>query len=199
MDKAVKRIPQPEPAILDAKRTAVLVLDGSRRWGDPELPCHRIAPGVRKLLDEARKFHVPIAYTVSFAKKGTTEGEVYAGLAPRATEPVFYPDGFDKFTGGELQAFLSSRGVDTLVFTGYRSNICVLHTATTAARELNYTVVLPMDGMAALSDYEQEYTFAHFTVMPKRAASRVTFTKLEMITFRPFSLLSPGPRSESHR
>ena len=61
--------------------------------------------------------------------------------------------------------------------------ICVLHTATTAARELKYRVVIPLDGMAALSQYEQDYTLFHFTVLPKQAAELFAFTALEMISF----------------
>ena len=177
-------LPKPTPIRLRADKSAVLVLDGSVRWGNPELPCHRLVPGMRHFLDRAREAGSPIIYTVSYQRKGTPEGEVYSGLARRASEPVIYPDGFDKFTGGELQAYLSFYDADTVIITGYRANICVLHTATTAARELKYRVIIPIDGMAALSRYEQDYTLFHFTVLPKQAAVRFAFTTLEMISFK---------------
>jgi len=176
-------LPEPKPITLRADKTAVLVLDGSRRWGDPQLPCHKLVPGIRHLLDRARDAGLPIVYTVSYQKRGTPEGEVYSGLARKPSEPVIYPDSFDKFAGGELQSYLSFYGVESLIVTGYRSNICVLHTATTAARELKYRVVIPLDGMAALSQYEQDYTLFHFTVLPKQAAELFSFTTLEMIGF----------------
>ena len=132
-------------------------------------------------MDRARDLGIPIIYTVSYQKRGTPEGEVYSGLARKLSEPVIYPDSFDKFASGELQSYLGFYGVDTLIVTGYRSNICVLHTATTAARELKYKVVIPVDGMAALSQYEQDYTLFHFTVLPKQAARLFSFTTLEMI------------------
>ncbi len=176
-------LPEPKPITLRADKSAVLVLDGSRRWGDPELPCHQLVPGIRCLLDRARDAGIPIIYTVSHRKRGTPEGEVYSGLARKPSEPVIYPDSFDKFAGGELQSYLGLYGVDTLIVSGYRSNICVLHTATTAARELKYKVVIPVDGMAALSQYEQDYTLFHFTVLPKQAARLFSFTTLEMIGF----------------
>ena len=84
---------------------------------------------------------------------------------------------------GELQSYLGFYGAESLIITGYRSNICVLHTATTAARELKYRVVIPIDGMAALSQFEQDYTLFHFTVLPKQASERFAFTTLEMIGF----------------
>jgi len=62
---------------------------------------------------------------------------------------------------------------------------CVLHTATTAARNLKYRVVVPLDGMAALSQFEQDYTLFHFTVLPQQAARLFSFTTLKMIGFEP--------------
>ncbi len=176
-------MPEPRPIALGIEKTAVLVLDGSVRWGNPELPCHQLVPGMRRFLDRTREAGLPIIYTVSCQRKGTPEGEVYSGLARKTSEPVIYPDGFDKFAGGELQTYLGFYGAKSLIITGYRSNICVLHTATTAARELKYQVVIPIDGMAALSRYEQEYTLFHFSVLPKQAAERFAFTTLEMIRF----------------
>ena len=177
-------LPKPEPITVDIDKTAVLVLDGSMRWGNPELPCNRLIPGVPNFLDRARKAGLPIVYTVSFRNKGTPEGQVYTGLNRRLNEPVIYPDGFDKFTGGELQSYLNLFDVDTLIITGYRSNISVLNTATKASRELNYDVIIPIDGMTAITDYEQEYTLFHFTVLPVQAAERFHFTLLDKINFK---------------
>lgn len=176
-------LPKPEPVSVDVNRTAVLVLDGSQRWGDPAQPCNRLIPAMPKFLDRVRKANLPIIYTVSFRNKGTPEGQVYTGLNPRPNEPVIYPDGFDKFTGGELQSYLNLFTIDTLIITGYRSNISVLNTATKATRELNYTAIIPIDGMTAKTDYEQEYTLFHFTVLPSQAADRFRFTLLDMIHF----------------
>ena len=180
-------LPEPERITADIFKTAILVLDGSQRWGNPELPCNRLIPGMPMFLDRAREFGLPIIYTVSFKNKGTPEGEVYTGLKRRPCEPVIYPDGFNKFTGGELQSFLNLFDVDTLIITGYRSNISVLNTATKATRELGYKVVIPIDGMTAITDYEQEYTLFHFTVLPAQAAELFSFTMLDMIDFKKFS------------
>lgn len=176
-------LPVPSPVRVDRLRTAVIILDGSQRWSNPDLPCHRLVPGVAGFLDRARDAGLPIIYTVSARSKGTPQGEVCDGLHRRPSEPVIYPDGFDKFTSGELQAFLSLCRVDTLVITGYRSNVSVLNTATRATRELGYQVIIPIDGIAAKTDYEQDYTLFHFTVLPEAAARRFSFTTLDMIHF----------------
>jgi len=136
-----------------------------------------------KFLERVREAGMPIIYTVSARSKGTPEGEVCSALNRRSSEPAIYPDGFDKFTSGELQSFLKLHEADTLIITGYRSNISVLNTATKATRELKYEVIIPMDGIAAKTDYEQEYTLFHFTVLPDQAARLFRFTLLDMIRF----------------
>jgi len=140
-------------------------------------------PRLSKFLEQARQAGIPIIFSLSFRNKGTSEGRVCADLKRRASEPVIYPDGFDKFTGGELQSYLTLYDVDTLIITGYRSNVSVLNTATRATRELGYKVIIPMDGIAAKTAYEQEYTLFHFTVLPHQAAELFTFTLLDMISF----------------
>jgi isochorismate hydrolase len=92
MSRQKPQLPKPETITVDASRTAVLVLDGSQRWGDPAQPCNRLIPAIPKFLDRARKAALPIVYTVSFRNKGTPEGQVYTGLNRRPNEPVIYPN-----------------------------------------------------------------------------------------------------------
>jgi nicotinamidase-related amidase len=184
MDKISPTLPEPKPVTVDVKKTAVLVLDGSQRWSNPEQPCHKLVPGMTKFLKRIREAGMPIIYTISARSRGTPEGEVCSALDRRLSEPVIYPDGFDKFSNGELQSFLKLYDVDTLIITGYRSNISVLNTATKATRELKYQAIIPVDGIGAKTDYEQEYTLFHFTVLPDQAARLFRFTTLDMIHFR---------------
>ncbi len=55
------------------------------------------------------------------------------------------------------------RGIDTLVIVGTVANICVLHTAGSAALRW-FNVVLARDGISALSDFDMEATLrqVHF-------------------------------------
>jgi nicotinamidase-related amidase len=184
MSKTEPILPEAKPVTITVEKSALLVLDGSQRWGNPELACHKLGPVMKTFLDRARQVGLPIIYSISARQKGKPEGQVYSLFNRRPSEPVLFPDGFDKFAGGELESFLSLYDVETLIITGYRSNICVLHTATKATRELKYKVVIPIDGIAAKTDYEQEYTLFHFTVLPAQAAELFTFTKLDMISFQ---------------
>ena len=105
-------------------------------------------------------------------------------LERKPSEPIIYPDAFNKFEGGELQNFLNLFDVDTLIITGDRSNVSVLNTATKAMRELDYKVVIPIDGLAALTEYEWKLTLIQLSVLPDRVGHPFTFTELDMISFK---------------
>ena len=130
--------PEVKPLTLDSKTTAILVLDMNARCDDPKQVCSKIAAPIGDFLDKARTAGAPIIYTVSASAKGKSLGELAVPLKKKKGEVVIYPDGFDKFVGGELQAWLKDRGAKTLVITGSSSNAAVLYTATSAARMHRY-------------------------------------------------------------
>jgi nicotinamidase-related amidase len=176
--------PEAKPLTLDSKSTTVLVLDLNARCDDPKQVCSKITAPLGDFLDKARTAGVPIIYTVSGAAKGKPIGELAAPLRHKESEKVIYPDGFDKFFGGELEAFLKDKGAKTLIITGSSTNAAVLYTATTAARMHRYNVVIPMDGVNAATNYEQEYAIHQFTVLPSQANKLFQFTHLSLISFR---------------
>ena len=176
--------PEAKPLTVDSKTTAILVLDLNARCDDPKQVCSKITAAVGEFLDKARAAGAPIIYTVSAAAKGKPLGELAIPLKKQEGELVIYPDGFDKFVGGELQAWLKDKGAKTLVITGSSANAAILYTATTAARMHRYSIVIPMDGVNASTPYEQEYSLHQFTVLPSQANKLFQFTRLSMITFR---------------
>ncbi len=177
-------LPEAQPVTVITEKSALLVLDLSQLCADPKETCHKLVPGITRFLDRTRAAGIPAIFTISDYLKGKPNGQVYSGFKRTPSEAVIFPDGFDKFGSGELQRLLSPYNVDTLIITGYRSNIAVLYTATAAAREFKYNVVIPIDGLVALTDYEQQYTLFQFTVLPGEAARRFTFTTLDMISFQ---------------
>ncbi len=156
LEKAKPKLPVPKPVSLDAKTTALLVLDLSNRCKDPKQVCSLLVPRVKSFMEKARAAKVLIAYTVSAGEKGTPHGGVWDGFGALPDEPVLYPDAFDKFVGGELLSLLKGRGIKTVILTGASTNNCILFTATTAAKMHRYNVVIPYDGVIAKGTYESE-------------------------------------------
>ena len=175
--------PEPKPLELDAATTAIAVLDLSRRCENSQEVCSKLLLSIGEFLARARRASVPIVYTISAAAKGTPLGEVAAPLDRRASEPILYPNAFDKFFDGELKAQLERWNCRSLVLVGSATNFAVLYTATTAARIFRYDVIVPLDGVNAKRNYEHEYAIHQMTILPASAHERFHFTRLGMIEF----------------
>lgn len=175
--------PVPEALKLDPRTTAIAVLDLSVRCEDPREVCSKLMQPLGEFLDRARKVAVPILYTISAMALGTPHGDVAKPLKRRESEPILYPDAFDKFMGGELKKELDKWQCRSLVIVGSATNFAVLYTATTAARIFKYDVVVPLDGVNAKRNYEQEYAIHQMTILPASAHKQFKFTKLAMVEF----------------
>lgn len=176
--------PVAQPAKLPASSTAVLVLDMNSECEEPTVAGFHLLGAVSAFLERARQRNVPIIYTISLMNKGTPRGEVAPSLHPHPDELVLHPDGFDKFTGGELDQVLRSHGAETLVMIGRASNNAIMYTATAAARVHRYQVVLPIDGVAAQRPYEHEYALHQLSVLPKMVIVPIIFSALDQIVFQ---------------
>jgi len=175
--------PEPQSIILDKRTTAIAVLDLSVRCEATDEVCNKLMSPLGDFLERARHAAVPILYTISATGKGTPLGEVAGPLKRRTSEPILYPDAFDKFMGGELKAELDKHNCRSLVIVGSATNFAVLYTATTAARIHKYEVIIPLDGVNAKRNYEHEYAIHQMTILPASAHKQFRFTKLAMIEF----------------
>jgi nicotinamidase-related amidase/phage FluMu protein Com len=181
-EKALEK-PELGPVEANSRTTAILVLDLGARCEDPKLTCHALLPGVAGFLEKARAAMVPIIFSVSASQRGTPMEKVARQLQRREEEPVIYPDGFDKFTGGELQRILAPKGIKTLIITGSATNVAVLYTATAAARIHCYEVIVPVDGVNARTRYAHDYSLYQLSVLPGGVSKRIRFTMLGATRF----------------
>jgi nicotinamidase-related amidase len=184
VNKSGPNRPKPKPVSLPVNESAIVVLDLSARCQDPKEVCSKLMKPLGNFLERARARAVPIIYTISAHTRGTPMQEVALPLRRRDSEPVIYPDAFDKFFGGELQSFLSEKGVKNLVVVGSLTNVAVLYTSSAAARVYGYEVVLPLDGANAHSKYEHEYAIHQFTILPRDTNKKFHFTSLSKIRFQ---------------
>ncbi len=163
-----------EKVEVNPKTTALLIVDMQndfvKEGGKLVVPTAKdTVPAIRKLLDLARQSGMMVAYTQDthlpndpefpiwgeHCLIGTWGWEIIDELKPQPNELVVQKRRYDGFYGTTLEHDLRVAGVDTLIVTGTVANICVLHTAGSAALRW-FKVIVPKDGISALTDFDME-------------------------------------------
>jgi nicotinamidase-related amidase len=173
--------PPLKPAKIEAKETALLVMDFTKQTCTPERRkrCADSVPKVVKLVAEARAKGALIVYSV--AVPNSVPADILPELTPAAGEQVLPPLGPDKFINSDLEKTLKDKGIKTVVAMGTQAQTSVLHTGSTAALK-GFKVIVPVDGMSADEVFPELYTAWHLATAA-RISSNVTLTKFEMIGF----------------
>jgi nicotinamidase-related amidase len=158
---------------VDTWKAAVIVVDMQNdfthpkgRLFVPEAP--KTIPNISRLLARARQYGVPIIYTQDWHMRddpefriwgehaigGTWGAEIVEELKPQVGDIVIRKLRYDAFYGTHLEHILSRvLKRDTLIITGTVANICVLHTAGSAALRW-FDVIVPIDGVSALTEFD---------------------------------------------
>ncbi len=177
---SVKAPPAPPPlksVTVDAKTTALLMLDFVEPICGHVPRCIASVPAVKKLLDEARAHGVMVVYT---SIPNVPETAVLPALAPTGKEP-FVQSYIDKFLNSDLEKILEDKGIKTVITVGVSAVGAVLNTASHAA-QAGFEVVVPADGLSAPDLYFEQYTvwqLTHAPVIPPHIA----LTTVDMIKF----------------
>ncbi len=174
---------EPQPVIIDTEKTALIFLECWQLMEDPEYFAAPLIPGITRLLEKARAAGILTVFTLPSPSKGKPHGRVYSGFNRRPCEPVFFPQTFDKFQGGQLRTLLELYGVEALLMVGHKANMALLYTASHAVTEYHYRIIIPVDGIAATTEYEKEYTLYQFRAYPSGYPKLFTYTKLDLISF----------------
>lgn len=169
--------PELKPVTIDAKTTALLMLDFMNQNCGKRPRCVAEIPALKKLLGDARNAKVAVVYSII---ANTTTADVIADVAPLSDEQ-FVQSGPDKFLRTDLEKILKEKGITTVIVTGTASNGAVLYTASGAAfRGMN--VIVPVDGLSAVDPYADYSTVFTFMTGPQVSA-KTTLTKIDMIKF----------------
>ena len=173
--------PTLKPAKIEAKETALLVMDFTKQTCTPERRkrCADSVAKVVKLVAEARGKGALIIYSV--AVPNSVPADILPELTPASSEQVLPPLGPDKFINSDLEKTLKDKGIKTVVAMGTQAQTSVLHTGSTAALK-GFKVIVPVDGMSADEVFPELYTAWHLATAA-RISSNVTLTKFEMISF----------------
>jgi nicotinamidase-related amidase len=173
--------PPLKPAKIEAKESALLVMDFTKQTCTPERRkrCADSVPKVVKLVTEARAKGALIIYSV--AVPNSVPAVILPELTPATGEQVLPPLGPDKFINSDLEKTLKDKGIKTVVAMGTQAQTSVLHTGSTAALK-GFKVIVPVDGMSADEVFPELYTAWHLATAA-RISSNVTLTKFELIGF----------------
>ena len=176
----VKAPPPPalKPVSVDAKSTALLLLDFGKQNCGVRPRCVASLPKVEKLAAAARAKSVLVVYCL-FGQ--ATTADILNEVAPKGNEPIVR-SGANKFARTDLEKILHDKGITTVIVTGTAAHGAVLNTAAAAAL-LGLKVILPVDGMSAESAYPEQYTAWHLANAPGGIGPQVTVTKIDLIQF----------------
>jgi len=182
---------------ISSKETALIIVDMQNDFAHPDgklfVPSARnIIPKIKELLDRARAAGVKVIYTQDWHMKDDPEfkiwgehavantwgAEIVEELKPLESDILIKKLRYDAFFGTPLDHILRIYGIRNLIITGTVANICVLHTAGSAAL-LGYKVIVPIDAIAALNDFDYHASLRQISFL-----YRGILTKVENILFK---------------
>ena len=172
-----------EEVELPSDKTALIIVDMQndfvRKEGKLCVPdAEKTIPAIKRVLEKARESGVTVVYTQDWhgrddpefriwgehARAGTWGAEIVEELKPREDEYVVRKLRYDGFYGTSLDHILRLHNIENLVITGTVANICVLHTAGSAALRW-YNVVVPVDCVSALNEFDYAAALRQITFL----------------------------------
>ena len=179
-------IPAPVAVTLDARTTALVVLDIINPTCSTRPQCAASIPALQALITKARDASVPVIYTNTAATN-----PIVPEVAPVAGDVTVVPTNADKFNNPDFDAALKARKATTVVLVGTRSNGAVLYTAF-EANVHGYTVVVAVDGISGSIPFENTLTQWQLLNQPgftnadnkPLAEKLVTLSRGDLITFK---------------
>jgi nicotinamidase-related amidase len=175
---------------VDTAATALVIVDMQNDFVDPGgrllVPGARATiPAIARLRDLARAHRMPVVYTQDWhteddpefalwgrhAVGGTWGAEIVPELAPAPGDLIIRKLRYDAFFGTPLEDELQRRRIRSLIVTGTVSNICVLHTAGSAALRWLH-VIVPADAVSALTEFDQHAALRQISFLYRGTITR---------------------------
>jgi Amidases related to nicotinamidase len=157
---------------LDSRITALIVVDMQNDFAHPKgklfVPNSRSTiASISNLIKKAREKKAKVIYTQDWHSKNDPEFEIWGEhavqntwgaeiideLKPQEDDIVIKKLRYDAFYGSSLDHILRINNIKNVIITGTVANICVLHTAGSAALRW-YKIILPIDSISALNEFD---------------------------------------------
>ena len=128
---------------------------------------HLILPQLRKLFAKARRMGVPVIYVCDRHYKddpelqlwnnhmmaGSYGAQIIDAVKPEPSDCIIYKNRFNGFVNTTLDKTLRQKQINTVVMTGWRSDVCVAQTAIEAFYR-GYRVAVADDGVNSTTEAE---------------------------------------------
>src|SRR5262245_43386298 len=150
--------PELKPVTLDGRTTALLMLDYMKEGCHRRPTCQANQAKIKKLHDDARAAGAMVFYTL-VGGRNPGPNDVVEGVTPKDGEWVVQR-GPDKFLGSPLEQRLKERGIRTVIVTGMSAQGVGIGTGSGAAQR-GYKVIVPVDGLAADTPFQELYAIFH--------------------------------------
>jgi nicotinamidase-related amidase len=171
--------------VLSSKDTALVIVDMQNDFveerGALYVPsAKKTVPFIRELLEKARSKGVKVFFTQDWHEEddiefpiwgkhavgGSWGAEIIEELKPIKGEYTVKKLRYDAFFGTSLDHLLRINGIKNLVITGTVANICVLHTAGSAALH-GYKIYIPKDGISAINEFDYLFSLRQISFLYK--------------------------------
>jgi ureidoacrylate peracid hydrolase len=173
------------PLLMDPESTALIVIDVQNLFTDPEAPLGapdgpEIIPHINKLVAACRKQNIPIIWVQETNRADGSDlgmmGKYWAGLSPpdgwlfpnthlwelypeldNKPEDIYVTKTkYNAFWGSDLEAVLRGLGVESIIFTGICTDVCVGTTLIDAFHR-DFNPIMAYDGTTTFTPFKQEW------------------------------------------
>lgn len=168
------------------------------RLGLDPTPCREIVPRLQELIDGARNNEVPVLWILAnyddalvpptFLRRKNeagihhdccipgTKGFESFGVTPADGELKFIKHSYSAFTNPEFEKYLRLANIETLVFSGVQTNVCIEATLRDAYNR-GFHVIVADDCVASHTPALHEATLQNVRVLLGKVTSAVSLQK----------------------
>nr|HET6902823.1 cysteine hydrolase family protein [Ktedonobacteraceae bacterium] len=172
-------------------KPALLVIDAQNEYFAPHgkwvLPDgEKALEQIQSLLTTAREAQVPIFHIVheeldphaAVFRAGSSGTEMHPEIVVQAGEKIVQKHFPGSFTQTPLEAFLRQEQVDTIIISGYMTQMCC-DTTTRQADERGFSVLFAADATAARDLALDEHTVSHDVIQETTLAIMTQFANVQ--------------------
>jgi len=134
----------------------------------------KIVPNISTLIKKAKKQGIPVIYLRDahtlddkelgiwgeHAMKGSTGSEIIPELKPEKNDIVIEKKWYSAFVDTQLPNILKRLGIDTIIFTGVSTDICVQNNVAPAYFS-GYKTIVPRDCTASIDEASYEFSLKY--------------------------------------